>query len=145
VRVRRSALTDRSAAAIGAGMTEFVVNSCRLRDVPVEQLDLDMAEQEVPGAPRIARLDAALHLEPEPGEVRCRLISVARHAMLVNTLARPPVLDIGFAGTQGAHQGVTELLRRHLRRLALAVGDQDLQEIPLIDDGKTHQVRVLMG
>jgi hypothetical protein len=80
-------------------MLEFVVNSCRLRDVPVEQLRLDMTYEEVPGPRRIARLEATLHLEPEPtSDVHGRLIGVARHATLVNTFTRPPDLDIRFAG-----------------------------------------------
>jgi hypothetical protein len=87
-------------AAIGACMLEFVMNSCRLRDMPVEQLSLDMTYEEAPGPRRVARLEATLHLEPEPpGDVKRRLIGVARHATLVNTLAHPPELDIRFAGT----------------------------------------------
>jgi hypothetical protein len=84
---------------IGACVLEFVINSCRLRDVPVEQLSLDMTYEEAPGPRRVATLEATLHLEPEPPfDVKRRLIGVARHATLVNTLTHPPELDIRFAG-----------------------------------------------
>jgi hypothetical protein len=87
-------------ATIGACMLEFVMNSCQLRGVPVEQLSLDMTFEEVPGPRRLARLEASLHLEPEPSpHVQRRLIGVARHATLVNTLVRPPEVDICFAGS----------------------------------------------
>jgi hypothetical protein len=86
-------------AAIGACVLEFVINSCRLRDVLVEQLSLDMMYEEAPGPRRVARLEATLHLEPEPPfDVKRRLIGVARHATLVNTLTHPPELDIRLAG-----------------------------------------------
>lgn len=86
-------------AAIGACMLEFVINSCRLRGMPVEQLSLDLTYEETPGPRRIARVEATLHLEPEPSaDVQRRLIGVARHATLVNTLAHPPELAIRFAG-----------------------------------------------
>ncbi|MGD2148811.1 MAG: OsmC family protein [Anaerolineae bacterium] len=87
-------------AAIGACMLEFVVNSCRLRGVPVDQLSLTMTYEEVSRPRRIARLGTTLRLEPEPSRrVQRRLIGVARHATLVNTLARPMDLDIRFEGT----------------------------------------------
>jgi uncharacterized OsmC-like protein len=87
-------------AAIGACMLEFVVNSCRLHDLPVEELSLHMTFEEAPGPRRVARLEATLCLEPEPpGDVKRRLIAIARHATLTNTLAYPPELDIRFAGT----------------------------------------------
>lgn len=86
-------------AAIGACVLEFVMNSCRLRDVPVEQLRLDMTYDEAPRPRRVSRLEATLRLEPEPpGDVKRRLIGVARHATLVNTLTHPPEVDIRFAG-----------------------------------------------
>jgi hypothetical protein len=89
--------------AIGACVLEFVLNSCRLRDVTVEHLSLEMEYDEVPGPRRIGTLKATLHLEPEPGlSVKRRLVGVARHATLVNTLLRPPELDIRFEGGQGA-------------------------------------------
>jgi uncharacterized OsmC-like protein len=94
-------------AAIGACMLEFVVNSCHLRGVPVDQLSLDMTYEELPGPRRIARLETTLHLKPHPPrDVQRRLLSVARHATLVNTLARPVDLDIRFGGTPGRSSGV---------------------------------------
>ncbi len=42
---------------------------------------------------------ATIHIEPEPPEdVKRRLIGVARHATLVNTLLRPSEVVIRFAG-----------------------------------------------
>lgn len=89
-------------AALGACLLEFVLNSCRLRGVPVERLSVEMAHQEVPRPRRIGALQAAIHLEPEPSdEVKRRLLSVARHATLANTMARPPEVGITFAGEGG--------------------------------------------
>jgi uncharacterized OsmC-like protein len=86
-------------AAIGACVLEFVLNSCRLREIPVEQLSVDLTYEEVPRPRRVAGLELTLHLEPEPpGDLKRGLIGVARHATLVNTLAHPPELDIRFAG-----------------------------------------------
>ena len=85
-------------AALGACILEFVANSCRLRSVSVEQLSLEMAYEEVPRPRRIGPLEMTLHIKPEPPEeVKRRLIGVARHATLVNTLVRPPEVDIGFS------------------------------------------------
>jgi len=87
------------AAAVGACMCEFVVNSCRLRGIPFERLSLEMACEELERPRRIGALEATIHLEPEPPEdVKRRLIGVARHATLANTLARPPEVTIRFAG-----------------------------------------------
>jgi len=89
-------------AALGACMLEFAVNSCRLRGVPIERLSLEMAYEEIPGPRRVGPLKAILHVEPEPpDEVKRRLIGVARHATLVNTLVHPPEVDIRFAGAGG--------------------------------------------
>ena len=86
------------AAALGACMLEFAVNSCRLHGVPVERCTLEMTFEEIPGPRRVGPVKATLHLEPEPpADVKRRLIGVARHATLVNTLVQPPVVDIGFA------------------------------------------------
>lgn len=86
-------------AALGACMLEFAVNSCRLHGIPVERCSLEMTFEEIPGPRRVGPLKAALHLEPEPPEdVKRRLIGVARHSTLVNTLVRPPEVDIAFAG-----------------------------------------------
>jgi hypothetical protein len=87
------------AAAVGACMLEFVANSCRLHDIALESLRLDMACEELSRPRRISALEATIHMVPEPSEdVRRRLIGVARHATLVNTLARPPEVIVRFAG-----------------------------------------------
>jgi uncharacterized OsmC-like protein len=87
-------------AVLGACILEFVVNSCRLRGVPVERLNVEVAYQEVPKPRRIDALEMAMHIEPEPPEeVKQRLLGVARHATLINTLARPPQVEICFAET----------------------------------------------
>ena len=87
------------AVAMGACMLEFVANSCRLRDIPFERLSLEMTCEELPRPRRIGALVATIHVEPElPEDVKRRLIGVARHATLVNTLARPPEVSIRLAG-----------------------------------------------
>jgi putative redox protein len=84
-------------AALGACILEFVLNSCRLRGIPVERLSVEMAYQEVPRPRRIGEVQAMIHLEPDPpDEVKRRLVGVARHATLTNTLVRPPGVDITF-------------------------------------------------
>jgi uncharacterized OsmC-like protein len=85
-------------AALGACILEFVVNSCRLRGVPVERLSVAMECEEVPGPRRVGALSAAVSLDPEPpDEVKRRVVGVARHATLINTLAQPPEVDIHFS------------------------------------------------
>jgi len=87
------------AAALGACICEFVVNSCRLRDVPFERLSLELEYEELERPRRVGEVRATLHIEPEPPEdVKRRLIGVARHATLVNTLVRPPEVVVRFAG-----------------------------------------------
>jgi uncharacterized OsmC-like protein len=86
-------------AAMGACILEFVLNSCRLRGVPVERLSVEMMHEEVPRPRRVGALEAAIHIEPDPpDEVKRRLIGVARHATLVNTLVRPPEVRLRFGG-----------------------------------------------
>ena len=86
-------------AALGACMLEFVVNSCRLREVQFDRLGLELEYEELERPRRVGEVRATLHIEPElPGDVKRRLIGVARHATLVNTLARPPEVIIQFAG-----------------------------------------------
>lgn len=89
-------------AALGACMLEFAVNSCRLRGVPVERFTLEMAFDEIPGPRRVGPLKAILHLEPEPpDDVKRRLVGVARHSTLVNTLVHPPEVEIRFREAGG--------------------------------------------
>lgn len=86
------------AAAMGACILEFVVNSCRLNDVTINHVRLDMSYDEASSPRRIGALRATLCIKPDPpASVKRRLVGVARHATLVNTLERPPELDIQFA------------------------------------------------
>ena len=87
------------AAAVSACILEFVANSCRLRGIPFERLSLEMTCEELSRPRRIGALEGTIHMGPEPpDDVKRRLIGVARHATLVNTLACPPEVIIRFAG-----------------------------------------------
>jgi uncharacterized OsmC-like protein len=87
------------AAAVGACILEFVANSCRLRGIPFERLSLEMSCEEQASPRRIGAMEAMVHVEPElPEDAKRRLIGVARHATLVNTLVRPPEVVIRFVG-----------------------------------------------
>jgi uncharacterized OsmC-like protein len=89
-------------AVMGACILEFVLNSCRLRGVPVEGLTVEMVYKEAPRPRRVGGLDATIRLEPDPPEaVKRRLIGVARHATLVNTLVQPPEMRLCFEGDDG--------------------------------------------
>jgi uncharacterized OsmC-like protein len=89
-------------AAMGACILEFVLNSCRLRGVPVDRLSIEVAYEEIPKPRRLGTLEMAIRIEPDPpAEVKRRLLGVARHATLVNTLSRPPEANIYFVGTGG--------------------------------------------
>jgi uncharacterized OsmC-like protein len=84
-------------AAMGACILEFVLNSCRLRGIPVDRLSVEMVYEETPRPRRVGILEATIHLSPVPAEdARARLLAVGRHATLVNTLLRPPELDLRF-------------------------------------------------
>jgi len=86
------------AAALGACICEFVVNSCRLRGIPLERLSVELEYEELERPRRVGEVRATLHIEPEPDEaIKRRLLGVARHATLVNTLVRPPEVAIQFA------------------------------------------------
>jgi len=86
------------AAALGACICEFVVNSCRLRSIPLERLSVELEYEELEHPRRVGEVRATLHIEPEPDEAtKRRLLGVARHATLVNTLVRPPEVVIQFA------------------------------------------------
>jgi len=86
------------AAAIGACILEFVANSCQIRGIPVEALSVDLVYDEVPQPRRLGPLQITIRIRPDPGpEVKQRLLAVARHATLVNTLSHPPNLEISFA------------------------------------------------
>ena len=85
------------AAAVGACGLEFVVNSCRLRNLPLDHLSVEVKGKEQAKPRRLGGLEVVIHIEPEPPEdAKRRLIGVARHATLINTLTRPPELNIRF-------------------------------------------------
>ncbi len=92
------------AAALGACILEFVVNSCRLHGIPFERLALEVEFEEESGPRRLCTLTATIDMQPRPAEdVMRRLVGVARRATLVNTLNRPPEVAIGFAREEEAH------------------------------------------
>jgi len=85
------------AAALGACICEFVTNSCRLREISFERLSLELEYEELERPRRLGEVRATLQIEPEPPEdVKRRLIGVAKHATLVNTLRRPPEVAVRF-------------------------------------------------
>jgi uncharacterized OsmC-like protein len=87
------------AAAVGACILEFVANSCRLRGTTFERLSLEISCEEQTRPRRIGPMEAMVRVEPElPEDVKRRLIGVARHATLVNTLKRPPEVAVRFVG-----------------------------------------------
>ena len=86
------------AAALGACICEFVTNSCRLRGIPFERLSVELEYEELERPRRVGEVKVMLHIEPEPDEgTKRRLLGVARHATLINTLVRPPEVTIQFA------------------------------------------------
>jgi putative redox protein len=86
-------------AAVGACILEFVVNSCRLQGLAFEELSLEVVGAEESGPRRISAIEVTIHIEPEPAEdVKRRLVAVAAHATLVNTLLRPPEVTIRTVG-----------------------------------------------
>jgi len=85
------------AASVGACVLEFVVNSCRLHNLPLDRLSVDVRGEEQERPRRIGALEVLIHMEPEPSEdTKRRLIGVARHATVINTLSRPPEVNIRF-------------------------------------------------
>ncbi len=86
------------AAAIGACICEFVTNSCRLHGVPFERLGVEIACEELQRPRRLGAVNVQVCIEPRPPEeMQRRLLGVAKHATLVNTLARAPEVTIRFA------------------------------------------------
>lgn len=85
-------------AATGACILEFVANSCRLHGFPLERLSLEVLGGEETTPRRIGALQVTIHIEPEPPEeVKRRLLGVASHATLINTLRRSPEVTIRLA------------------------------------------------
>jgi hypothetical protein len=59
---------------------------------------VELEYQELERPRRVGPLEVTLHIQPEPpDDVKRRLIGVARHVTLTNTLRRPPELNIQFA------------------------------------------------
>ena len=89
------------AAAFGACVLEFAVNSCRLHEIPFERVSLELEYEELERPRRVGALEATIRVEPEPpDDVKIRLIGVAKHATLVNTLRRPPEMNIQFSRSE---------------------------------------------
>ena len=86
-------------AALGACLLEFVLNSCRLNNVPVSTLSVDVSYEEMVRPRRIGAMQAVIRLDPRPqGDLSRKLMAVARRATLASTLLRPPHLDIAVVG-----------------------------------------------
>jgi len=89
-------------AALGACILEFVLNSCRLNNVPVAHLSVDMSYEEMSRPRRIGSIEAKIRLSPKPSdELARKLVVVARRATLVTTFLRPPRFNIMIAGEGG--------------------------------------------
>lgn len=85
-------------AAMGACVLEFVANSCRLHGIPLTRLSVELEYEEAPQPRRVGAVQMAICLEPDPPvDLKRRLLGVARHATLMNTLAHSPEVDISFA------------------------------------------------
>ena len=86
------------AAAMAACIVGFIANSCRLRNIPLTRLEVELTAPIQGGPRRVGDMEAVVRMEPEPPEeVRQHLLAVARRATLLNTLARPPRVVIRFA------------------------------------------------
>lgn len=90
------------AAAMAACIAGFIANSCRLRNVPLTRLEVELTAPIQRGPRRVGDMEVTVRMEPEPPEeVREHLLKVARRATLLNTLARPPRLTLRFAAPAG--------------------------------------------
>jgi uncharacterized OsmC-like protein len=89
------------AASLGACICEFVTNSCRLHGVSFERLEVQIACEELQRPRRLGAVNVQICIEPQPPEeIEHRLLGVAKHATLVNTLVRAPEVTIQFAGAR---------------------------------------------
>jgi len=86
------------AAAMAACIVGFIANSCRLRNIPLTRLEVELTAP-IQGGPRhVGDMEVVVRMEPEPPEeVRQHLLAVAKRATLLNTLAHPPRAVIRFA------------------------------------------------
>ncbi|NLE46485.1 MAG: hypothetical protein GX620_17350 [Chloroflexi bacterium] len=90
---------DLFAAAVAACVCEFVTNSCRLHKFAFERIEADVVCSELDHPRRLDAFDVQIRIQPDPpDEVKRRLLGVARHATLVNTLTRVPEVNIRFFG-----------------------------------------------
>lgn len=90
------------AAAMAACIAGFIANSCRLRNVPLTRLEVELTAPIQSGPRRVGDMEAMIRMEPEPPEeVRQHLLEVAKRATLLNTLARSPQVTIRFKSSGG--------------------------------------------
>jgi len=83
------------AASLAGCTLSFVAHSCRLHDLPLEHLRLEMTCEEAQRPQRISRIVMRIHIDPPvPAERRRALLGVARHSTVANTLAHPPEIHI---------------------------------------------------
>jgi organic hydroperoxide reductase OsmC/OhrA len=86
------------AAAMAACIVGFIANSCRLRDISLTRLEVELTAPIQGGPRRVGDMEVVVRMEPEPPEeVRQHLLAVAKRATLLNTLAHPPRVVIRFA------------------------------------------------
>lgn len=89
------------AAAMAACIVGFISNSCRLRNIPLTRLEVELIAPVHGGPRRIGNMEAVVYMEPDPPEeVRQHLLAVAERATLINTLVRPPRIGIRFLSTR---------------------------------------------
>lgn len=85
------------AAAMAACIAGFIANSCRLRNIPLTRLEVELTAPVRSGPRRVGDMEAIIHMEPDPPEeVRQHLLKVARRATLLNTLAQVPQVILRF-------------------------------------------------
>lgn len=84
-------------AAMAACIVGFIANSCRLRNIPLTRLEVELTAPIQSGPRRVGDIEAVVRMEPEPSEeVRQHLLKVAQRATLLNTLVRPPQITLWF-------------------------------------------------
>lgn len=85
------------AAAMAACIAGFIANSCRLRNIPLTRLEVELTAPVQSGPRRVGDMEAVIRMEPEPPEeVRQHLLKVAKRATLLNTLAQTPQVILRF-------------------------------------------------
>ncbi len=85
------------AASIAACIAGFIANSCRLRNIPLTRLEVELTAPIQSGPRRVGDIEAVIRMEPEPPEeVRQHLLKIAKRATLLNTLAQPPQVTLRF-------------------------------------------------